>query len=263
MTAQPLPISCYIRTLNEQRRLGEVIAAARQVCDDVVIVDSGSTDDTIAIAEAAGATVFHQAWLGNGGQKRFGEDHCKHDWVLDLDADEVVTPELAASIRARFADGPPPQPVQQMIMVIAPPVGKPWKAFYHVPRRKLYDRRAIRIPDHKAWDQFDVPPGMAVGKLDGLLLHYAFRDLAHLAQKMNRVSTVRTAESKLKSELQCALRVFLAPPFYFARHYLMRGLWRGGVYGAAVAGVLVHGRWLRDAKMWERHRLERQRREAA
>ncbi len=258
MTTSLPPISCYIRTLNESRLLAEVIAGARLVTDDIVVVDSGSADGTIEIAEAGGGRVFRQPWLGNGGQKRFGEDQCRHDWVLDLDADEVITPELAASIRARFAAGEPAEPIQEMVMVISPPVGKPWRDFYRVPRRKLYDRRVIRIPDHKAWDQFDVPAGMAVGKLDGLILHYAFKDLAHLAQKMNRVSTVRSQESKLKSELQCALRVFLAPPFYFLRHYVTRGLFRGGVYGMAVAMVLVHGRWLRDAKMWERHRLARQ-----
>ena len=110
MIGQAAPVSCYIRTLNEERLLGKVIAAVREVVDEVVVVDSGSTDATVAIAEAAGARVVHQAWLGNGCQKRFAEDRCRHDFLLDLDADEVVSAELGAAIRALFAAGRPSLP---------------------------------------------------------------------------------------------------------------------------------------------------------
>ena len=70
--------------------IGDVVRAARAVAAEVIVVDSGSTDDTIAQAEAAGARVLRQEWLGNGKQKRIGEDACRHDWVLDLDADEII-----------------------------------------------------------------------------------------------------------------------------------------------------------------------------
>src|SRR5437762_10191690 len=121
MSEQAAPVSCYIRTLNEERLLGQVVAAAREVVDEVVIVDSGSKDATVAIAQAAGARVIHQEWLGNGRQKRFAEDQCRNDFVLDLDADEVVSPALAAEIRALFAAGPPPLPIYELRLVTVPP----------------------------------------------------------------------------------------------------------------------------------------------
>ena len=65
-----MPVSCYIRTFNEVRKIGDVVAAAREVADEVIVVDSGSADTTIAIAEAQGARVIRQAWLGRGRQKR-------------------------------------------------------------------------------------------------------------------------------------------------------------------------------------------------
>lgn len=229
-----------------------VIEAARLLCAEVVVVDSGSTDDTVALAEKAGARVIRQPWLGNGKQKRFAEDQCRNDWLLDIDADEVVTPDFAREVSALFANGAaPPHPIYEMKLVTAPPIGEPWWTFALTDRRKLYDRRVARAPDHAAWDQFEIPPGVVVGELKAPLLHYSFRDLGHLLEKLNRVSTVRARETKLKPYWVVGLRVLFAQPFYFLKYFLGRGMWRAGLYGAALAGIVAIGRWLRDVKMLE------------
>jgi glycosyltransferase involved in cell wall biosynthesis len=257
--AERVPVSCYIRTLNEEVRLGDVLAAVRDLVSEVVVVDCGSTDATVAIAQGAGARVIHQPWLGNGRQKRFAEDQCANDFVLDLDADEVVSPELAEEIRALFKDGPPPLPIYELELVTVPPAGKPWYGFCLAHRNKLYNRQVVRAPDHKAWDQFEVPVGAGVGRLSSPLLHYGFRDLAHLMAKHNRTSSVRATETRQRSRLGAGLRVLFALPIYFVKHYLQRGLFRAGMYGFAVAGISAYGRWLRDAKMYEAILVARQR----
>ena len=249
----PAPVSCYIRTLNEERMIERVVRAALQCVDEVVIVDSGSTDRTKEIATAAGATVYDQPWLGNGGQKRAAEERARNDWLLDLDADEIVTPELAASIRKLFANGDPAAPIQEIELVTVPPYGKRWSNFSLAYRRKFYDRRVIRMPDHKAWDQLDVPKDAKIGRLEGALDHYSFRDFAHIITKLNNVSGVRARESRLKSRFSVTLRVLIAMPFYFLRHYFLRGLWRAGLYGFSIAWAAAIGRWLRDVKMLEMH----------
>jgi glycosyltransferase involved in cell wall biosynthesis len=251
MDKRAVSVSCYIRTLNEERMIGAAIASVRDLVEEVVVVDSGSTDATVAIAEAKGARIIRQAWLGNGRQKRVGEDHCRNDFLLDLDADEVVSPELATEIRALFADGPPPRPVYELRLVTVPPVGEPWHDFGVRRRRKLYDRRVVRQPDHKAWDQFKVPAGVKVGRLSGALLHYAFGDLAQVVAKLNRASTVRATETRRRSRAEVGLRVLFALPVYFLKHYLQRGLFRAGIYGVSLAAISAFGRWLRDAKMYE------------
>lgn len=255
-------ISCYIRAKNEARMIGDVIHAARAAVDEVVVIDSGSTDRTREIATEAGARVVDAPWLGGGKQKRLGEDACTHDWLLDLDADEIVSAELAAEIRALFANGAPPHPIYQMDMATAPPFGAPWLGFNLVDRRKLYDRRVVRAPDHANWDQFDVPRGVSVGKLSAPLLHYSFRDLAQLEDKFNRNSSGRANDTKLKPFWLVALRVLFARPFYFLNHYIRRGLWRGGWYGLAVSNIAAHGRWLKDAKMLEIHLRRRHERKS-
>lgn len=256
------PITCFIRTKNEERMIGDVIRAAQQVAGEVVVVDSGSTDKTIDIAEELGARVVKAPWLGGGKQKRIGEDAATHDWLLDLDADEIVSPELAAEIAALFANGAPPHPIYEMRMATAPPVGDVWRRFNLVDRRKLYDRRVVRAPDHANYDQFDIPPSASVGQLHEPLLHYSFRDLAQLEEKFTRNSAARARATKLKPFWLVALRVLLAQPVYFLNFYLRRGLWRAGWYGFSVASIGAHGRWLKDAMMLEIHLREREARKS-
>lgn len=93
------PISLVIVAMNEERTIGDVLAAASPVADEIIVVDSGSSDRTIEIAEKHGANVVHQDWLGYAAQKNYALGLAAHDWVLSLDADEVLTPELAEEIR--------------------------------------------------------------------------------------------------------------------------------------------------------------------
>jgi len=251
-SGSPIPISCYIRTLNEERRVGEVIRAAFRVVDEVVLIDSGSKDATLQIATEAGARIVPQIWLGNGCQKRVGEEAARHDWVLDLDADEVVSPELAAEIREQFAAGPRHQ-MYELTLVTVPPFGDPWWNFKRAKRIKLYNKRHIRIPDHAAYDQFKVPAGESVGKLRQPLMHYAFAGIEHVMMKLNRASSVRALETPLKPLWQVVLRVFFGFPVYFLKEYVLNGLILGGIYGFAYAYAIAFGRWLRDVKMYERH----------
>ena len=103
-----LPISCFIIAKDEADRIGRTIESVQPWVNEVIVVDSGSTDDTMAVATRAGARAISNAWPGFGQQKRFAEDQCTNDWLLNIDADEVVTPELCREIEALFANGSPP-----------------------------------------------------------------------------------------------------------------------------------------------------------
>lgn len=236
--------------------IADVVRAALAVAREVVVVDSGSTDKTIALAKEAGARVIEHEWLGNGRQKRLAEDACAHDWLLDLDADEIVTPELATEIAALFSNGAAPRRIYFTPLALAPPVGAPWRNFGLQSRHKLYDRRAVRIPDHEAWDQFDIPEGETVGVLKQPILHHAFTGAEQFMAKLNRNSSVRANALPLKPRAYLALRILFGAPFYFAKKYVLQQYFRGGVYGFALASMSAYGRWLRDVKMWERQSSE-------
>ncbi|MEO0694666.1 MAG: glycosyltransferase family 2 protein [Pseudomonadota bacterium] len=250
------PVSAYIRTKNEARLIGEVVRAAQRAVDEVVIVDSGSTDETVAIAEAAGARIIHQEWLGNGSQKRVAEDACPSDWLFDLDADEIVSEELAKEIRALFANGTPAVTAFRTPMYFAPPRGAPWIGFGQQVRHKLYNKRHHRIPDHPVWDQFDVPPGAVIGTLKSPILHHAFRDTAHLVQKLNKNSSTRADNLRPKPYWILVVRILFAMPFYFAKRYFLDGFFRAGMDGFIFSSITAYGRWLRDVKMYEQHKSQ-------
>lgn len=247
----PLPLSCYIRTLNEEAHIVRVIRAARALTDDIVVVDSGSTDATVTLARAEGATVIVQPWLGNGHQKRVGEEHCRHDWLLDLDADEVLSDPLIAEIRGVFGDGEPARPVYGLPLVMVPPDGKPWYRFGRDWRNKLYDRRVIRMPAHKAWDQLDLADAPTPVRLEGPLLHYWYRGFEHMMAKLSRVSSVRARAVRRKSRGYLLLRIWFGLPVYFFKKFIVQGYVLGGTFGFTSAMALAYARWMRDVKMWE------------
>lgn len=249
-------LSAYIRTLNEARMVDAVVRGALKVAREVVVVDSGSTDGTQAIAAAAGARVVEQAWVGVGRQKRIGEGLAKNDWLLDLDADEVVSDALAAEIAAVLGSGPPADTVFRLKLVTVPPFGKPWYGVRTSWRAKLYNRASIRMPDSPAWDQLDLPAGTRVKGLKAPLMHHAFTGIAHMVSKVNRNTDVR-AVAALKSYPVTVIRVLFALPVYFFKEYLFRMLALRGVYGFAYALTIAFGRWLRDVKMLELHMRRR------
>ena len=250
-----IPLSCYIRTLNEAARIGPVVEKVRNIGAEVIIVDSGSTDNTREIARQAGARVVEHAWEGNGFQKRVGEDAATHDWLLDLDADEVLSPELQETIRSLFADGSPEPGVYALKLVTVPPVprGAIWKNCSLAWRNKLYHRSLIRMPEHAAWDQLEIPNGIRPQKLNGALYHYSFPDIAFMLDKMNKVSSVRARETRLKPKGTLALRVLFGFPFYVLDRLIAKRMYRAGVYGFACAVVIASNRWLKDVKMYEQH----------
>lgn len=242
------PVSAYIRAFNEERKIGEVVRGAFLVAREVIVIDSGSTDRTKEIAATAGAKILEQEWVGWGKQKRVAEEACTYDWLLDLDGDEVVTPEFAKEANALFANGEPAFKVYKTFLALAMPTGDVWQDFGHQTRHKIYDRRVARMPNHDGWDQFRVPEGIEVGVVNTPMLHYAFTDIAHLMSKLNRNSSI---PAPMKSRSTLASRILFGLPFYFAKRYFMQQYIRGGVYGFALALMYGYARWLRDVKMWE------------
>ena len=248
---QPQKISCYIRTFNEESRIGRTVMAAKLVADEVVVVDSGSTDRTVIAAESAGAKVIHQTWLGNGHQKRIGEEACRHDWLLDLDADEVVTTDLAAEISVLFKTLAPKPGVCSIPLTLVDPTGRIWRKSRPSRRANLYDRTMIRMPAHGAWDQLQIPRHVSVYKLNNSILHYGLTSVAHLSRKQGDAMSRRLEHLRSRSRIAAACRVYLCFPLYFFKRYLIRGLWREGPYGFMCALVGAYNHWLRDASIYE------------
>jgi glycosyltransferase involved in cell wall biosynthesis len=251
------PVTCFIRTLNEAKRIAKCIHGVQDAVSEVIVIDSESTDDTLAIAESQGAKVITQPWLGNGFQKRVGEEKATHDWVLDIDADEAVTPELTEEIAKLFSTNAPTNDTVFAIRLhTLTPVGTIWRHYNRVTRNKLYNRTFVRAPQHVEWDQFQLPRGAKSVTLKHPIIHSACNSLENLVHKLNRGSSNRCQNARTKRMIPLCIRIIFGFPLYLFRYCLLRGyLWKG-IYGFINAFILAYGRWLRDAKMIEFHLMK-------
>ena len=251
-----LPVSVFIITKNEADRIGETIRAVRDLTDDLVVVDSGSTDGTQAIAEEHGARVIFNEWPGYGPQKRFAEDQCRHEWLLNLDADEVVSPGLAGEIRALFARGSPPRQAYRIrIAEIFPGERAPHPMTYSLAPVRLYRKDAGRYSPSLVHDRVDLKPGTKVGTLKGIVHHRSVRSLGDQVAKLNRYSDQQAVDLEIRGVSIPTWRVFFELPAAFVKAYIGRRHALRGTYGFLTAMNYAISRHLRLAKHYEKKRL--------
>lgn len=250
-----VPLSACIIARDEADRIERCIEAVRGLADEVVVVDSGSTDDTVARAEALGARVFSRAWDGYGPQKRFSEDCASNDWVLNLDADEVVTPQLAAEIRALMASEPPLAGYRVPMPTVFPGASKPrlWAESHNYIR--LYDRSRMRFRDSLVHDTVD-EAGQPVGQLKGVALHYSNRSIEHVRQKLDRYTHLQAKELR-KSPLAVWLRLPIEYPSVFFRYYVLRRNFTGGLFGLQSSHIAAEMRVRRLLRILKAQRAEK------
>ena len=245
----PLPLSAFIIARDEADRIGPAVASVRGLAAEVIVLDSGSTDDTVAVAEAAGARTAFRAWAGYGPQKRAAEDLCAHDWTLNLDADERVTPALAAEIRALFESGriAGADFWRVRIMDTFPHEARPAPWAYGYEQIRLYRRSVGRFADSTVHDTVRPPQGARLGRLRARMEHRAFRDLAFLVTKLNRYSGMQAADAR--GRRISTLRLVAEFPVSFLKGYVLRRYALYGAFGFTLAMVFAFGRFLRLAKM--------------
>ncbi|NJM35612.1 MAG: glycosyltransferase family 2 protein [Rhodomicrobium sp.] len=228
------------------------LAALRSWVDEIVVVDAGSTDRTVAIARAMGATVFHQDWLGYGGQKRFAEQLCRNDWVLNIDADEVVTKALAGEILALFHDGAMPAPGAYKLRILNVYPGekkpRPLASDYNVVR--LYHKTKGSYRDHPVFDRV-VLKDTVPRQLKAPVFHFSYTSLAHIIEKNNRFSTFRSENSNLRPTHYLLFRLAIEFPMSFLKSYILRRHFTGGWKGFYYALCFAFMRTTRIAKMLE------------
>lgn len=241
-------ISVFLITMNEEARLARTLDAVKGWADQIVVVDSGSTDATVEIAKAAGAQVFHNEFTGYGPQKRFAEDQCAHDWLLNIDADEVVQPDLRDQIDACVATAPPSL-FRTRILNVYPgdACPRPFANDYNVVR--LYHRAAGRYRDHPLFDRVEPNGNPPVAQLAAPIFHYPFVDWSSLLAKLDRLATLQAREAKPKPRWQLLVRLVTEAPIQFLKFWLARRHVFGGWKGFAFAGIAAFGRWLRIVKM--------------
>jgi len=246
-------LSACIITHNEADRIGACLDALA-FCDERLVVDSHSTDATRGIAASRGARVLERDWPGYRSQKQFATDAASHDWVLCVDADEIVTPALRAEIealRARGFEGVRGYSIPRLTAYFGAFLrhGNAW------PDRqlRLYDRRTAR------WVGYEVHEKVAIdgptGTLRAPLEHHAYRDLDDHLRRVDRYASLMAQEMHRAGRRASLLDLVTHPSWRLLRGLVIkRGLqdgWRGLLYHFVEAGY-VRRKYLR---LWALGRL--------
>jgi glycosyltransferase involved in cell wall biosynthesis len=218
--------------------------------DEIVVVDSESTDDTVAIARRHTPRVERRPWPGYSAQKNYAASIASHDWILSIDADERVTAELGAEIRSLLA-------------------GEPAQSGYRIPRAtwylgrwirstdwypdfqlRLYDRRAAEWNGRTVHESVRLRTGEP-GVLRHDLQHFAYRDVHHHLETIDRYTTLAASEWAAQGRRASVAALALQAPFAFLRNYVLRAGFKDGAAGLVVSALNSYYVFLKFAKLWE------------
>lgn len=248
-----LPLSLVVITKNEEDNIERCLRSV-PFADDLVVVDSGSTDETVILAERHGARVFTEAWRGYGPQKRFAVGKSANDWVLCLDADEALSPELAREIQDRFS-------------------GLDERAGYLIPRKSFHLGRWILhggwYPDYQLrlfnrsyaqWGEEEIHEKVEVERKEKLkepILHWVFEGVSDQVMTNDKYSSLQARELAKKGKRFSLLKLITKPWSKFMECYFFKGGFRDGLPGFIIAVSAAYSVFLRWSKLWEIEKLPR------
>ncbi len=244
-------LSVTVITRNEAANIDAALASVSWA-DEIVVVDSESADATAAIARKHTDRVVVREWPGYVAQKNFAAATASHDWILSLDADERVTPELAAEIRSLLAAGP--ACAGYRIPRVTWHLGRwirttDWYPDYQL---RLYDRRAGEWTGKYVHEAVTVKG--AVGQLHGEFQHYSYRDLSHHLATIDRYTTFAARQMFEAGRRAGVFDLAVHPPLAFLRNYIARAGFRDGSAGFIISSMNAYYVFMKFAKLWELER---------
>ncbi len=246
-----LPLSVFIIARDEADRITRTIHSVQGWADEIIVVDSGSTDGTVELCRELGARTEFREWSGYGEQKRYAESLCRNDWVLNLDADEELSVELQAEIRALWDAGEPVGTAYQLPFLGVhawQEKGHPWTVSNYPIR--LYRRSCGSFDPSPVHDSVQMSSG-SVERLKGMVLHRSFRSLGHHVQKVNEYSSAQAEDLFRKGREPGLLKLLFSPPVTFLICYFLRREFVNGMDGIITSYLHAFKRFIRLAKARE------------
>ena len=249
MTRTTPTLSAIVITRNEAHNLDDCLQSLKGLVNEIIVVDSQSTDDTVAIAMRHGAEVSQPAdWPGFGPQKNRALSLATCEWVLSIDADERVTPELAVEIQKTLQDSP--RGVAFEIPRLSWYCGKfiqhaGWHPDYVL---RLFERGSARFSDDLVHERVMV--SSAVRELKSSLLHYSFLNFSQVLDKVDRYSTASAVQMFKKGKKGSLKKAVLHGVWAFFRTYFIRRAFLDGAQGFALAVSNAEGTYYRYMKLW-------------
>lgn len=249
------PISLVVITYNEASNIARCLNSARSIVDEMLVVDSFSTDDTVAIAEREGARVIQHAFAGYIEQKRYAIEQARYDRVLLLDADEALDASLQTAILEVHSNWSHDCYSMNRMSTL----GDRWirhGAWYPDRKMRLFDRSQYEIVGTNPHDKFVPLPGASLRHLPGDILHYTNDGLADRVATINRFSTVAAGAYAQKGRRGNWFRVLFKPGLRFFAEFILKRGFLDGFYGYFIAKTAAQYVFLREMKLMEQQRKQ-------
>lgn len=240
-----MKITATIITLDEEKNIARAIESLR-CCDEILIVDSGSIDRTVELAEKLGARVVERAWPGYSGQKNWAAEQASHDWILSIDADEALSEALEGEIWHLKKNGP--QFDAYTMPRLAQYLGR-WilhSGWYPDRKIRLYDRRKARWVGKFVHEALQVDGRL--GHLQSNLLHFTCDSISEHLRTMDRYTTLAAEELVARKQKIRLWHLILDPAWTFCRTYIFQAGFLDGVEGLTIAYMAALYTFLKYAK---------------
>jgi len=247
-TSRMIKLSVAIITFNEEKNLERCLRSVLRIADEILIVDSFSTDGTVAIAESFGARVIKHPFEGFVKQKNIASDAAQHDWVLSIDADEVVSPELEQSILSVKAKH---EYDIYRLARLTNYCGK-WikhSGWYPDKKTRMFDRsKGMWTGDmiHEKWQPNHT--AATIGELKGNLLHYSFYSISDHVKKIEKYTEMSARAAVERGKTYSLLKVLVVPKLNFFMNYVVRLGFLDGYYGFIVCSMTANESRIKYAK---------------
>tara|TARA_Y100000766_G_scaffold20004_1_gene13989 strand:- start:219 stop:974 length:756 start_codon:yes stop_codon:yes gene_type:complete len=240
-----LPISCFVIAQDEADRITNTIESVIDFVDEVIVIDSGSTDGTQELAKQLGCKVFFNAWSGYGPQKRFGEDCARNEWLLNLDADEYLSDEIKSEILQTFDNN---NDNYNFFSMKVTPIYPNWKRprLFSASHQcvRLYNKRFGRFSNSPVHDSVQTN-NSKVFYFKNHIYHNSVRSFKHLIEKEKSYIQLQSKTLKNKNKIFLFFRIFVEFPLAFIKYYIIRRHFTGALTGLITAIILAYYRWKR------------------
>jgi glycosyltransferase involved in cell wall biosynthesis len=240
------PLSICIITFNEEHNLPRLLHSAQGLAEEIVVVDSGSTDRTAEIARSAGVRFHTRAWTNFGDQKNFAASLASQDWILLLDADEELSEELRQSVQLWKTKVPEftVYEIARMTWFLGAWIRH--SRWYPDWQRRLYDRRKAQFVGtiHES-----IKFGGPIGRLGGDLLHYTARNLAEQLEKQETYSTLAAQSLYERGVRNWRTARWVAAPWAWVQYFVLGAGFLDGFRGFLIARLAAQTVWLKYTKL--------------
>jgi glycosyltransferase involved in cell wall biosynthesis len=242
-------ISVVIICLNEERNIGRCIDSVKDIADEIIILDSHSTDQTVNIAKKKGAIVVREDFKGYIQQKNKAIDLASHNYVLSLDADEALDPVLTESIskvKQKFTSH------AYRMNRFSNYCGKFIRhgSWYPDAKIRLFDKRVARWGGTNPHDKIVLTDDTAVKHLKGNILHYSYHSISEHVSQNNKFSSVAAESLFANGKRTNLFKIFVNPLWAFFQSYLIRAGFLDGFYGLVIAVMIANLTFLKHLKLY-------------